>query len=114
MKTLRGELRCFSCSRYLGDFESHPDAPGADDFHLRGSEVVALSHRPLETDDGLRCSHCDGSVVTEHIDRITAWRPDGALHSPRGAPIMRLMSSLGCPALKGWRARPGGRLSPHS
>ncbi len=39
MKTLRGELRCFSCSRYLGDFESHPEAHGATDFHLRGSEV---------------------------------------------------------------------------
>ncbi len=72
MKTLRGELRCFTCSRYLGDFESHPEAHGTADFHLRRSEIVTLPHRALETDGGLRCSHCGGRVVAENIDRVAA------------------------------------------
>jgi DNA-directed RNA polymerase subunit RPC12/RpoP len=72
VKTLRGELRCFACSRYLGEFESHPDAHGVSDFHLRRPEVVSLPHTAIETERGLRCSHCGGRVVAEHIDRIAA------------------------------------------
>ncbi len=72
MKTLRGELRCFACSRYLGDFESHPEAHGVGDFHLRPPKVVALPHKALETESGLRCSHCGGRVVAENVDRVAA------------------------------------------
>ena len=41
--TYRGELRCFSCGRYLGEFESHPERHGRDDIHFlkpEGGQVV--------------------------------------------------------------------------
>jgi hypothetical protein len=70
--TYRGELRCFACGRYLGEFESHPALHGAKDLHLLPSEAGPQAHRPLLTKQGLRCSACNGRVVAEQVDRIAA------------------------------------------
>jgi len=73
MIVLRGELRCFSCARFLGEFESHPDTHGRDDIHVvepRGG--VILAQQPVATDRGLRCSRCGGRVVTEYVERLAA------------------------------------------
>ena len=73
MIALRGELRCFSCARYLGDFESHPEEHGQSDLHLIEPEFGTLAARPLPSSDGsLRCSHCGGGVLTEWVDRVAA------------------------------------------
>lgn len=69
--TYRGELRCFSCARYLGEFEAHPVEHGRRDLHVIEPEV-ALPHRPLETESGLRCSACGGRVLGEYVDRLAA------------------------------------------
>jgi hypothetical protein len=63
MTTLRGELRCFACSRYLGDFESHPDRHGKDDLHIKQPEGPRRVFEAVNTDQGLRCSVCGGRVV---------------------------------------------------
>lgn len=71
--TLRGELRCFACARYLGEFESHPGRHGRGDLHLVAPrEGTALPQYPVETEGGLRCSRCGGRVVMEYIERIAA------------------------------------------
>ena len=70
--TLRGELRCFSCSRYLGEFESHPQAHGPRDVHFIEPAEGALPHHAVETERGLRCSACNGRAVAEYVDRIAA------------------------------------------
>jgi DNA-directed RNA polymerase subunit N (RpoN/RPB10) len=70
--TYRGELRCFSCGRYLGDFESHPEAHGRDDVHLLSPEGGQKVLQPLQTPKGLRCPACQGRVVTSEVDRIAA------------------------------------------
>ena len=72
MATLRGELRCLACARYLGDFESHPERHGRSDIHLLKPEVGALPAHAVETARGLRCSRCDGRVVTEVLERLAA------------------------------------------
>jgi hypothetical protein len=69
MTTLRGELKCFSCARYLGEFEAHPDDHGRRDVHLLKPEEGELRDRPVETDEGLRCSRCGGRVVLEYLER---------------------------------------------
>ena len=72
MTTLRGELRCFACSRYLGDFESHPDRHGKDDLHMivprEGRRVFAA----IETSRGLACSVCGGRAVFDQLERVAA------------------------------------------
>ncbi len=72
MTALRGELRCFSCARYLGEFESHPEEHGPTDMHLIEPEFGALEARPVPSAGGLRCSHCGGRVLTEWVDRVAA------------------------------------------
>ena len=72
MTTIRGEVRCFVCARYLGDFESHPDDHGRADIHLLRPEVGELLQHPVQTDAGLRCSHCGGRVLLEQMERIAA------------------------------------------
>ena len=73
MTGLRGELRCFSCARYLGDFESHPEEHGQADMHLLEPEFGALDARPVPAADGsLRCSRCGGRVLTDWVDRVAA------------------------------------------
>jgi len=67
--TLRGELHCFTCARYLGDFESHPDAHGRGDIHLIKPEFGALPATPVESERGLTCSACGGRAVAEYVDR---------------------------------------------
>lgn len=68
--TLRGELRCFSCARYLGDFESHPEEHGRGDIHLIKPEFGELPATPVPSDQGgLRCSICGGRAVAEYVDR---------------------------------------------
>jgi hypothetical protein len=47
--TLRGELRCFSCARYLGDFESHTDQHGRGDIHLIKPKFGELPATPVES-----------------------------------------------------------------
>ncbi|MEX1022408.1 MAG: hypothetical protein WD058_04600 [Dehalococcoidia bacterium] len=69
--TYRGELRCFSCGRYLGDFESHPLAHGKDDVHLLAPDGYVVM-QPLQTDAGLRCPACQGRVVATDVDRVAA------------------------------------------
>ena len=69
MTTLRGELKCFSCARYLGDFESHPDRHGRDAIHLLKPPEGMLAQVAIETKSGLRCSRCGGRVVTEYLER---------------------------------------------
>lgn len=71
--TLRGELRCFACARYLGEFESHPGRHGRGDLHIVPPlEGPALPQHPVETESGLRCSRCGGRVVMEYIERFAA------------------------------------------
>lgn len=72
MLTYRGELRCFSCSRYLGEFESHPKAHGTKDVHLLAPPEGALPHHAVQTERGLRCSACNGRAVGEFVDSIAA------------------------------------------
>ena len=73
MATLRGELRCLACSRYLGEFESHPERHGRHDIHVLKTEAgFALPEHAVETPRGLRCSRCDGRVVTEVMERLAA------------------------------------------
>jgi hypothetical protein len=71
MWMLRGELRCFACGRYLGDFESH-ERHGKDDLHVVEPEFASLAAHAVETEKGLRCSHCGGRVVTELQERVAA------------------------------------------
>ena len=68
---VRGELHCMACSRYLGEFESHPSYHGERDLHLLEPEFT-LENRAIETESGLRCSRCGGRVMTQHIERLTA------------------------------------------
>lgn len=70
--TYRGELRCFSCGRYLGEFESHPERHGRDDIHFRSPEGGQPVPQPIRTERGLRCPSCQGRVVTAEVDRIAA------------------------------------------
>ena len=70
--TYRGELRCFSCSRYLGEFESHPSAHGPRDIHLLPPAEGALPYHAVETERGLRCSACNGRAVAEYVDTVAA------------------------------------------
>lgn len=70
--TLRGELRCFACARYLGDFESHPAEHGKADIHLVTPEFGELPAKPVKSDKGLKCSVCGGRVVAEYVDRVAA------------------------------------------
>jgi len=70
--TLRGELHCFSCSRYLGEFESHPQAHGPRDVHFIEPPEGPLPFHAVQTDRGLRCSACNGRAVAEYIDRVAA------------------------------------------
>lgn len=70
--TYRGELRCFSCGRYLGEFESHPKAHGPGDVHFLAPEGGQQVQRPVMTDRGLRCPACDGRVVASEVDRVAA------------------------------------------
>lgn len=72
MLTYRGEVRCFSCGRYLGEFESHPKAHGANDVHLLPAEGGQTVQRPLQTDRGLRCPACQGRVVASEMDLFAA------------------------------------------
>lgn len=72
MTTLRGELRCFSCSRYLGDFESHPERHGKGDVHILKPESGRRSFEAVATEQGLRCSVCGGRVVFDQLERIAA------------------------------------------
>ena len=73
MSEIRGELRCFNCARYLGEFESHPDEHGAADIHFIEPEFGQLSARAIRGEDGrLQCSRCGGRVLTEWMDRVAA------------------------------------------
>lgn len=72
MTTLRGELRCFACSRYLGDFESHPERHGKGDIHLLEPAAGRRAFSAVETDRGLQCSVCGGRVVFDQLERIAA------------------------------------------
>ena len=72
MLTIRGELHCFACARYLGDFESHPDEHGRADLHLLQPEFGQLPQSAIAGDDGLRCSRCGGRVVLEQMERVAA------------------------------------------
>lgn len=69
---LRGELRCFACARYLGEFESHPEAHGNGDIHLIPPEIGELPQRAVKTHDGLRCSRCGGRAVADAVERVAA------------------------------------------
>ncbi|MEX2032275.1 MAG: hypothetical protein WEA81_05355 [Dehalococcoidia bacterium] len=70
--TYRGELRCFSCGRYLGEFESHPEAHGRNDVHFLRPEGGQTVPQPVKTERGLRCPACQGRVVASEVDRIAA------------------------------------------
>lgn len=67
--TFRGELRCFACARYLGEFESHPDLHGRGDIHVLTPESGELPQHAEMTPDGLRCSRCGGRALVEFLDR---------------------------------------------
>ncbi len=70
--TIRGELRCMACARYLGDFESHPERHGKADLHMVPPREGPLPAHAETTGSGLRCSRCGGRVVTEIVERIAA------------------------------------------
>jgi DNA-directed RNA polymerase subunit RPC12/RpoP len=67
---LRGELRCFSCARYLGDFESHPETHGKGDVHVLLPEGGQPAAHAVETAQGLRCSRCGGRVVLDDVQKV--------------------------------------------
>ncbi len=67
---LRGEMHCFACSRYLGDFESHPETHGKGDIHVMPREGAPLPQHAVETAQGLRCSRCGGRVVLDYVEKI--------------------------------------------
>ena len=71
MSDLRGELRCFACSRYLGDFESHPAEHGPNDLHMLKRDYP-LENYAVETASGLRCSRCGGRVVAAYVELAAA------------------------------------------
>jgi DNA-directed RNA polymerase subunit RPC12/RpoP len=71
LHTLRGELHCFACGRYLGDFESHPELHGKADVHVLPPLVGELPQHAIETGHGLRCSRCGGRVVLDYVERAT-------------------------------------------
>ena len=71
--TYRGELRCFACARYLGEFESHPLQHGPRDIHLLAPAAGAAIPQAVVTDRGLRCPVCGGRVIAEHVDREAAF-----------------------------------------
>ncbi len=73
MTMLRGELRCFACSRYLGDFES-PDGSRPQDLRLCRPDAAPMLKLAVLTERGLRCSHCGGRAVAEKVDRIGSTR----------------------------------------
>ena len=68
--TLRGELHCFSCARYLGNFEAHPETHGKGDLHVLPPEAGELAEHAVQTDQGLRCSRCGGRVVLDYVEKI--------------------------------------------
>jgi len=70
--SLRGELHCFACSRYLGDFESHPEQHGYGDIHLIQPEGGSLPQHAVETAIGLRCSRCGGRAILDYVDGVRA------------------------------------------
>lgn len=70
--TLRGELRCFACARYLGEFESHPETHGNGDIHLIPPEIGELAQHAIKADDGFRCSRCGGRAVAYAVERVAA------------------------------------------
>lgn len=70
--TLRGELHCFACARYLGDFESHPDRHGPGDIHILEPEGGALAQHAVQTERGLRCSRCGGRAILDYVDGVPA------------------------------------------
>ena len=69
MTMLRGELRCFACSRYLGDFESRGGSRPRD-LRLCPPDAAPLPHSAVLTERGLRCSHCGGRAIAENVDRL--------------------------------------------
>ena len=70
--TIKGELRCFACSRYLGDFESHPELHGASDVHLLKPEFGQLPQHAVQGEHGLSCSRCGGRVLLDQMERVAA------------------------------------------
>ena len=80
MTTLRGELRCFACSRYLCDFESHTGS-GPRDLRLCHSDAGPLPQSAIMTERGLRCSHCGGRAVAENVDRSESNVTQGEAYS---------------------------------
>jgi DNA-directed RNA polymerase subunit RPC12/RpoP len=68
--TYRGELRCFQCARYLGEFEAHPTLHGRSDVHFLAPEVGELPAHAVQSERGLSCSHCGGRVLAEHVDEV--------------------------------------------
>ena len=68
--TLRGELHCFACARYLGDFEVHED--GHDDVRVLQPEGGTLPQHAVRTPDGLRCSRCGGRAIVDYVDIVRA------------------------------------------
>ena len=68
--TLRGELHCFACARYLGDFEVHRGSHG--DVRLLEPEDGALAQHAVRTPDGLRCSRCGGRAILDYVDIVHA------------------------------------------
>lgn len=72
MVVVRGELHCFACGRFLGDFESHPQEHGRGDIHLVQPDVGPRPVHPVKTARGLACSHCGGRAVAQYLDRSAA------------------------------------------
>lgn len=72
MITLVGELKCFECARYLGDFKSHPDEHGPFDVHLLPREGGELPAHAVASERGLRCSRCGGRAVYDQLERAIA------------------------------------------
>lgn len=72
MIVVRGELNCFTCGRFLGDFESHPKEHGPTDLHMIKMPGGERPFRPVKTKNGLACSHCGGRAVAQYMDRVAA------------------------------------------
>lgn len=69
---VRGEMRCFSCARYLGDYESRTKGQEAPTVRILRPKVGDLAQHAIRGDAGWACSRCGGRVIFEQQELLAA------------------------------------------
>ncbi len=69
---VRGEMRCFACARYLGDYESRTTGRAAPTVRMLRPEVGELAQHAVPGDAGWACSRCGGRVIFEQQELVAA------------------------------------------